>query len=183
MRVISGLAKGRRLKAPRGLSTRPTTDRVKEAIFNVLGDRVIDSNVLDLFAGTGSMGIEALSRGAAHAVFVENSRAAWQVILDNLVHTRLADKADVHRQDVLVALTKLEALENKFDLIFADPPYQRGWTLPVLERIWQGLLVSPSGLVIMECSSREEPPRVVGGLAVVKYHTYGDTLITYYSQK
>ncbi|MHB1419006.1 MAG: 16S rRNA (guanine(966)-N(2))-methyltransferase RsmD [Bacillota bacterium] len=180
MRVISGMAKGRRLAAPKGLNTRPTSDRVKEAVFNVLGERVIDSNVLDLFAGTGSMGIEALSRGASHAAFVENSRVAWQVLQDNLEQTRLSGKASVYRQDVMIALTRLQALENKYDLIFVDPPYQRGWELPVLESLWQGLLVAPAGLVILESSSREEPPQAIGGLAALKCHIYGDTLITYY---
>src|SRR5512136_594459 len=126
MRVISGTAKGRTLKAVPGEGTRPITDRVKESLFNILGADIRDARFLDLFAGTGGVGIEALSRGAAEAVFVEQGRAALETIRANLALTRLADRARVVRADVFAFLAQMP--EAPFDYIYIAPPqYKSLW--------------------------------------------------------
>lgn len=126
MRVITGTARGHRLKAPPHLKLRPTPARVKEALFSSLGDRIANARVLELFAGTGAFGIECLSRGSANVLFVEKDRRAISLIGENLQKTRLADRAEVWRADVRQALEYLQRDKKEFDLIFADPPYSKG---------------------------------------------------------
>ncbi|MCR4400694.1 MAG: 16S rRNA (guanine(966)-N(2))-methyltransferase RsmD, partial [Syntrophomonadaceae bacterium] len=123
MRVIAGKAKGRKLKAPAGLDTRPMTDRIKESLFSILGARVPGSRVLDLFAGSGAVGIEALSRGAAWAVFVDRDARAVGVLKENLGTCGMDPAAEVYRSDVQRALQVLEERGCRFDLVFLDPPY------------------------------------------------------------
>ena len=135
MRVITGSAKGRTLKSP-GAATRPITDRVKTSLFNILGTRVIDANVLDLFAGAGSVGIEALSRGARYATFVELDREALRAIRENLALTRLADRANVVRQDVFKFIETNTG--SRYELIYVAPPQYKGlWaeTIAALDTI------------------------------------------------
>lgn len=121
MRVIAGQARSLKLRAPEGMDTRPTTDRIKETLFNILQGDIPGAVFVDLFAGSGGIGIEALSRGAAHAYFIENAREAALCIQDNLNHTRLARKATLLRQDVFSALSLIR--EKEVDIIFMDPPY------------------------------------------------------------
>ena len=124
MRVIAGSAKGRRLFAPKGTETRPTSDRVKESLFNILGERVIGGAVLDLYAGSGALGIEALSRGAARAVFVDAEKAAIETIRRNVEGAGFSDRATIRRASAKTALRDLTADGERFDLIFLDPPYR-----------------------------------------------------------
>ncbi len=123
MRVIAGKARRLQLKAMEGLNTRPTTDRIKETLFNMISFDIEGSYFLDLFSGSGAIGIEALSRGAKKAVFVENNKQALACIKDNLRHTKLADDAEVISRDVQVAISQLDVQGQKFDYIFMDPPY------------------------------------------------------------
>ncbi|MEW6355613.1 MAG: 16S rRNA (guanine(966)-N(2))-methyltransferase RsmD [Planctomycetota bacterium] len=123
MRVIGGAARGMKLHSPKGTEVRPMLDRVKEALFNILADRFAGASVLDLFAGTGSLGIEALSRGAEHVVFVERDRVCVESIERNLEHTRFQDRADIIRHDALRSLPRIQKLERAFDIVFIDPPY------------------------------------------------------------
>ena len=134
MRVITGTARGRRLVTPAGLATRPTSEMAKEAIFSIIQFEVEGSMVLDLFAGSGQLGIEALSRGAKEAVFVENNRAAVRCIQDNLKFTHLEQQATVLPFDVLAALARLEG-QRPFQIIFMDPPYGKGLEQEVLTYI------------------------------------------------
>lgn len=151
MRVIAGTAKRLQLKTIEGMDTRPTTDRIKETLFNMISEYLADSNFLDLFSGSGAIGIEALSRGASRAVFVENNTKAVQCIRENLAITKLADKAQVYNTDALSALSKLEA-EYTFDYIFMDPPYNQLLEKQVLEYLSQSELLSEDGLIIVEAS-------------------------------
>ena len=123
MRVITGKARGAKLKTLEGLTTRPTSEKVKEAVFSSLFDSVVCDNVLDLFAGSGQMGIEALSRGAAHAVFVEQDRRATAVIKANLSAAKVENQAELHVCD---AFAFLKMNRKKFDIVFLDPPYNKG---------------------------------------------------------
>lgn len=151
MRVIAGSAKRIQLKTAEGLGTRPTTDRIKETLFNIIAPYMYDCCFLDLFAGSGAIGIEALSRGAREAVFVENHPKAMACIKENLKRTHLEDRAMTMSMDVLTALYKLEG-EKQFDYIFMDPPYDREWEKKVLHYLAGSDLLAFDGVVIVEAS-------------------------------
>ena len=173
MRIIAGFARGARLKTPKGLATRPTADRVKESLFSILGARVRGRRVLDLFAGTGSLGLEALSRGAENAVFVDRATAA--VIEANAEHTHFAEASRVMRCDVFTALTRLEDEGARFGLVFCDPPYGKGlWerTLDVLDR---SRLLTDDALVVAECGGDERTPPPLSTLVLMREQAYGKT--------
>lgn len=181
MRVITGSAKGRKLKAPKGFNTRPTTDRVKEALFNILGSKVIDAVVLDLFAGSGALAIEALSRGAERAVLVEQSLQAIESIKHNLTVTRLSDRVEVLRQDVYHVLNTLGEEAESFDLIFLDPPYLQGHGHRVLGLIDRFSLLAKDGLLVIEASKKDILPEEVGALVLRRRDNYGDTGLYFYT--
>lgn len=151
MRVIAGSAKRLQLKTIEGMNTRPTTDRIKETLFNMISGYLADSNFLDLFSGSGAIGIEALSRGAAHAVFVEQSKKAMNCIRENLQYTKLYDRAELYETDVINALSRLEQKET-FDYIFMDPPYNQLLEKKVLEFLSTSQLLSEDGIIIVEAS-------------------------------
>lgn len=151
MRVIAGSAKRLQLKTVEGMDTRPTTDRIKETLFNMISAYLADSNFLDLFSGSGAIGIEALSRGAACAVFVEQSKKAMECIKDNLKYTKLYGRAEIYETDVLNALSRLENTKT-FDYIFMDPPYNQFHEKRVLEYLSNSKLLSDDGIIIVEAS-------------------------------
>lgn len=151
MRVIAGKARSLKLMTPPGMDTRPTTDRTKETLFNILQPEIGGARFLDLFSGSGAIGIEALSRGAAFAVFVEKDRAAAECIRKNLAFTKLGDNGQILRKDVGAALKSLEKGEP-FDLIFMDPPYGRGLERQVLEYLAHSSLLAEEGTVVVEAS-------------------------------
>ncbi|MBR2188651.1 MAG: 16S rRNA (guanine(966)-N(2))-methyltransferase RsmD [Eubacterium sp.] len=151
MRVIAGKCRSMPLAAPAGEDTRPTTDRIKETLFNILMADVPGCRFLDLFAGSGGIGIEALSRGAAFCCFVDNSRAAVSVIRKNLQFTKLADDAEVLQMDVVSAVSLLDKKEP-FDIVFLDPPYGQGLEVSVLERLASSRCVTDQTLFILETS-------------------------------
>lgn len=151
MRVIAGSARSLRLKTLDGMDTRPTTDRIKETLFNIISPSIFDSIFLDLFSGSGGIGIEALSRGAKEAVFVENNPKAMACIKENLKFTRLASRAMTVTTDVMDALYRLEG-DKIFDFIFMDPPYDRGLERKVLEYLSDSRLVYEDTVIIVEAS-------------------------------
>lgn len=151
MRVIAGSAKRLQLKTLEGLDTRPTTDRIKETLFNMISVGLADCMFLDLFSGSGAIGIEALSRGAKQAVFVENNPKAVSVIRENLSFTKLDKGARVFNTDVLSALKQLEG-SAVFDYIFMDPPYNQSWEKKVLEYLSKSALVNEDTVIIVEAS-------------------------------
>ena len=175
MRVIAGEAGGRNLKSGKGTKARPTTDLVKGAIFNTLADRVLDAKFLDLFAGFGGVGIEALSRGAERVIFVEQDPKHLVIIKENLALTRLAERAEVLRGD---ALKVLPSLKQQFDLIFVDPPYEAGLYEKVLESILTNSLLAENGVLILEHHT-ELPPQISEEYEVIKSKTYGETTLIY----
>lgn len=151
MRVIAGSARRLKLKTLSGMDTRPTQDIIKETLFNVIQMRVPGSRFLDLYAGSGAIGIEALSRGAVEAVFVDNNRKAVDVIKENLEHTGLSDRADVLTADAMIALSQLEK-SRSFDIIHMDPPYEKGLEQNVLQFLKESSLLSEDALIILEAS-------------------------------
>jgi 16S rRNA (guanine966-N2)-methyltransferase len=181
MRITGGRLRGRRLASFKGLEIRPTSDRVREAIFDILGHHLTGEKVLDLFAGTGSLGIEALSRGASWALFIDHSPKAIDLIDKNLKLCGLKTEGVVLRKDLLKGFPRRHRLlEEKVDLVFVDPPYRKGMILPVLEELCGlGILKSPATLVA-QSEQKEALPACVGGLEMVKSRIYGDTRITLY---
>lgn len=173
MRIITGRARGVRLKAPKGLSTRPTSDRVKESLFNILGARVANCRVLDLFAGTGSLGLEALSRGAAYAVLVD--RATGHVLSDNAMHTKFSDEARIMKSDVFSALPRLAAEGETFDLVFCDPPYGKGLWERTLAALDASPILSEGALVVVESGEEERSVPPLSHLSLVREERYGHT--------
>ncbi len=151
MRVIAGSAKRIQLKTIEGLDTRPTTDRIKETLFNMISEYLADSSFLDLFSGSGAIGIEALSRGAANAVFVENNPKAVQCIRENLKVTKLEHLAEIYAADILSALARMEGTHT-FDYIFMDPPYHQFFEQRVLKYLSDSSLLSKDGLIIVEAA-------------------------------
>lgn len=151
MRVIAGTARSLKLSTPEGMDTRPTTDRIKETLFNMIQFDIQGACFLDLFAGSGGIGIEALSRGAKEAVFVDNGKEACSCIEKNLKHTRLEASGSVYKQDVFVALTALE-YRQKFDIVFMDPPYHKELEQRVLEYFTASSLADENTLFIFEAA-------------------------------
>ncbi|HYB90997.1 MAG TPA: 16S rRNA (guanine(966)-N(2))-methyltransferase RsmD [Candidatus Binataceae bacterium] len=183
MRVIAGQAHGQRLRAPRGLATRPATARVRESIFSRLAVRIdlAGIRVLDVFAGSGSLGIEALSRGAAHTTFIDSSRAAASAITSNLVRMGLRSRARVMVQEVRSALRELDAARARFDLVFVDAPYRKDISAEVLRLLADGGLISPGGwIVIRQYTRAPGPPVACGGLDEPLTATIGDHRIAFY---
>ena len=170
MRVITGTARGRRLKEPVGLETRPTADRVKEGIFSSIQFELEGRRVLDLFGGTGQMGIEALSRGAAHATFVDLRKEAVGIIRENLSLTGFSDRATVVQGDYLAFLTRCR---ETFDVIFLDPPYGSGMLEKALETITTIDIVSENGIIVCENGSTVGWPAVRAPYRLQKEYRYG----------
>ncbi|MDI7278213.1 MAG: 16S rRNA (guanine(966)-N(2))-methyltransferase RsmD [Anaerolineae bacterium] len=181
MRVIAGSARGIRLASVPGEATRPITDRVKESLFGILGPSVANARVLDLFAGTGSVGIEALSRGAREAVFVEQDRRALATIRRNLAATRLADRARVVAADVFAYLARPPA--EPFDLIYIAPPqYQRLW-VRALQAIDRPGFLTADGLAVVQIYPKEDERLLLQCLQRTQERRYGSTLLVFYEPR
>ena len=177
MRVITGKARGVSLKTPDGLKTRPTSDRVKEALFSVIQFDLPGAIVLDLFAGTGQLGIEALSRGAGKAVFVDAQDAACGLVRENLRRTKLTDQACVIRSDYVAFLSNCR---EKFDFVFLDPPYAEVFLENALKKITEIDILQSGGIIVAELSVDKELPWHIEGFARSKDYKYGNTLLTLY---
>ena len=156
MRVIAGTARRILLKTVDGLDTRPTTDRIKETLFNILQPDLPGARVLDLFAGSGALGIEALSRGARYGVFVEKASDAVKCIEANLKATHFEGQARVMSTDVLSALSRLDGAEKPFDLVLMDPPYRKGLELEALERLYESSLIDEYTIIVVETALETE---------------------------
>lgn len=179
VRVISGSARGLKLNTPGDDRVRPTTDRVKESMFNIVQDWAYDSQVLDLFAGSGALGIEALSRGASQAVFCDNSLDSIKIIKSNIEKARVADRSQIVSGDFKRCLRDMEAKNQSFDMIFVDPPYYEGLFEEVLDTIRSCKILKKDGIVIVEHDAKK-PIGQVEGLEVYKEKKYGITMLTFY---
>ena len=173
MRIITGSARGCRLKTPKGQATRPTSDRIKESLFNILGPKVYGRKVLDIFAGTGNLGLEALSRGAASACFVDQATAA--LIRENAVHTRLQDKAAVHGCDVFAQLSRFAQGGESCVVICCDPPYHKGLAWRALTFFDESTVLAHAGILVVEHGADENDMPELSELRCVLNRRYGRT--------
>jgi 16S rRNA (guanine(966)-N(2))-methyltransferase RsmD len=171
MRIISGSARGLKLKAPEGLKTRPTTDRIKESLFNILAPYLLDCRFLDLFSGSGAIGLEALSRGAEKAVFVDSGEESISVIKHNVTAARLMQNAEIMRCDVATAIERLASKGEKFDLIFMDPPYNKALADMAVKKIAECDILAEDGFIVAEQSTDEAEP-VAEGMEVYRIKDY-----------
>jgi 16S rRNA (guanine(966)-N(2))-methyltransferase RsmD len=178
LRIIAGTERGRSLKCPRGSRVRPTPDRVREAIFSIIGQRVQGSVVLDLFAGTGALGLESLSRGAEHSVFVEKDRTALRFLRDNIVNCGFEAQSRVVKSPVVPYLNNAE-LPDEIGLVFADPPYRSGEGIKTLLALSKRAKSLSRGLIVYEYAPADEPDPVPGNMTVVNRRNYGDTSVMF----
>jgi len=179
MRIISGASKGRKLVTPKSQSLRPTSDRVKESIFNILGGEVEGKLVLDLFAGTGNLGIEALSRGAKKAVFVEKGRQALRLIQRNVIQIGLERRVEIIPRDASRAIGILKWRGEIFDLIMMDPPYEKGLIKRTLTKLNSHPIYHVNSILIIEHDRREPLPSILEGWNLIRERRMGDTVISF----
>jgi 16S rRNA (guanine(966)-N(2))-methyltransferase RsmD len=178
MRVIAGVHRGRRLLGPKGQAIRPTSDRVKEALFSILGERTRGARVLDLYAGTGSIGIEALSRGAAHVTFVESHREGLRLVESNLRQCGLEQSAHICACQARQFFGRSTHGSGPYDIVFCDPPYELAPDLIALANEWDRRWLADHAVVILEHGSNTVLPTILGPLSQVKRYEYGDTALT-----
>ena len=180
MRIIAGTCRGRILKAVKGQKTRPTADRVKEAIFNVLAHRVEGTNFLDLFGGTGNIGLEALSRGARQVAFVEKYSGALKVLKANVNECGFTDNVHIFPVDAFKAIEIFKEKNYRFNIIFLDPPYEFKFLEELIARVVDNELLLEQGIVVVETDKNTNLPTSFKNLIKVRENVYGDTKITYF---
>lgn len=182
IRIIAGRLKGRRLGTLRGSMIRPTADRVRESVFNILGQHPQGATVLDLFSGTGALGIEAISRGARLAVFVDNHPDALALLRNNIKLCGIESCTQIIRWDAARNLDALTAFGPVFDLVFMDPPYRKSMVRPVLVNLTRTGLLSPIGMVVVEHSPDETVEPAAAGMRLEDQRRYGRTCISFFSE-
>jgi len=180
MRIIAGALKGKRLVTPKGNTTRPTADQVRIALMDTLAPRLPDARVLDLFAGAGGVGLEALSRGAGEATFVERDPRAVAALRDNIATLGVGEAARVRRADVLRELEALYRAGERFDVVFLDPPYDAGLVETTLQSLGGGGLLLAEGWVIAQHFTKRAPAERIGSLFAFRTRRFGETTLTFY---
>lgn len=184
MRVIAGKARGRQLIAPEGFDTRPITAKIKEALFSSWQMRLYDANFLDLFSGSGSMGIEAISRGAKNVVFVEKDKRAIDIINKNLSACKFTDGYELYQDDVFKRIQWLKDRSYAFDIIYLDPPFTVDEIfLPVMEALSDGKILAEEGLIAIRTRREKEMPEVIGKLKKYRIKSYGISSIHFYNME
>lgn len=181
MRIIGGKYRGKKLHSVRGTSTRPTSDRTREAIFNIIAHQVRGARVLDLFAGTGALGLEALSRGAQSAVFIDNNHQSLTVLRDNLAGLSLQRPTNIIQWDLTRNLDCLHSIPQTFDLVFMDPPYNKNLITPVLGHLHISQALENGALIIVEHSRHEPVQPDPLGFEIVDHRRYGKTLVSFFN--
>ncbi|GBC62897.1 16S rRNA (guanine(966)-N(2))-methyltransferase R smD [Desulfonema ishimotonii] len=179
MRIIGGKFRGRKLHPIRGMTIRPTSDRLRETLFNILSDRVRDAVVLDIFAGTGALGLEALSRGAGSAVFIDKYGGALTAIARNIGACSAEAQTRVIRWDVSKNLGCIRSHQPPFDLVFMDPPYDRNLIMPALTRLGGAGALAPAALIVVEHTPAEPVPEDLPGFSLADQRKYGKTLVSF----
>ena len=182
MRVIGGIYRGRRLGAPAGFDVRPTSDRLRETLFNILAPHIEGCRFMDLCAGTGAVGIEALSRGASSVTFIDRSRRACAVIQSNLTTLGVTANATIINREATIALKRLAGDAAKFDIIFFDPPYASEIYSQVMRQLAAGELLSPQAIVIAEHRIKNPPESEFGGLRIYREVKQGESALAFYAR-
>lgn len=180
LRVISGKARGLKLDSPKNQDVRPTTDRVKESLFNIINPYIRESNILDLFAGTGSLGIECLSRGAKNCVFVDKSKDSINIIKSNVKKARVENESTILNIDFKDAVKRLSSQNQKFDVIFMDPPYYENMFIKCLKSIDELNLLHEDGIIVVEHDTKDLLDESIGNLVKSRDKKYGNTTLTFY---
>ncbi|HPN73487.1 MAG TPA: 16S rRNA (guanine(966)-N(2))-methyltransferase RsmD [Candidatus Omnitrophota bacterium] len=183
MRIIGGEFRSRKIESPSSGAARPTKDRVRESVFNIISPRIAGSRALDLFAGSGAYGLEALSRGAASCVFVENNPECAGVISRNIEKLKVRERASIEVLDVYRYLEEIGKRGEKFDIVFSDAPYGLGMSRNVLIMAERYDILSPFGILIIEHDGKEDVPEQVGDVSVYKQKSYGITSISVFLKK
>ena len=182
MRIIAGKARGLKLFAPDGLSVRPTADRVKESLFNILNLKLIDAYVLDLFSGSGNLGLEAWSRGAKEVICVDMSKNSLNYINRNIEKAKASEYVKIYRSDAIKSIEYFHKEGVLFDIIFCDPPYEKGFLNLVLTQMKKGNILKQEGFLIIE-SSKNEKYELPDFFECARQEKYGDTIITFIKNK
>lgn len=184
MRIISGSARGTKLVTLEGEGTRPTLDRVKEPLFSILQNNIQDSIVLDLFSGSGALALEALSRGAKKAILCDASKKAIRIIEENVIKTKMQEKAEIMLSDYKVALKRLKEKEITFDIIFLDPPYATDYDINAIEFINNENLLSNNGIIVVETDSDEKVEKIEKmNINIMKIKKYGRVRLMFLNRK
>jgi 16S rRNA (guanine(966)-N(2))-methyltransferase RsmD len=180
LRIIAGEAKGRKILSPQGRNTRPTSDRVKESLFNILGQEIPGSNVLDLYAGTGNLGLEAISRGASFCLFIDNDRDSIKTVEYNVKLLKYEEHCEVHNNDAVQALNIIGKRNMKFDVIFLDPPYHKNIIPKVVDAVARYGIMSDECIIAAEHDIKDVIPEKILNLSLVKRFIYGNTVLSFY---
>ncbi|MFU0823922.1 16S rRNA (guanine(966)-N(2))-methyltransferase RsmD [Clostridium sp.] len=183
MRIIAGIAKGKKLLPPDGMQTRPTLDRVKENIFNIIQNRIEDAVVIDVFAGTGSLGLEAVSRGAKECYLVDKHPTTFKNLKENVKNLRFEDKCVCLNKDSYMALKDLGKKKKIFDLIFIDPPYAKEMIPPAIKIVHEESLLHKDGLIVTKIDSSEKIYEGDEKIKIVDHRKYGNTTVCFYKYK
>jgi len=181
MRVIGGTLRGRKLGLLQGRSIRPTSDRVREALFNILGSKPVDATILDLFAGTGALGIEALSRGAKQAVFIDKAPQTIHVLRKNIALCGLEARSRIIQWDIVKSLGCLQAYHQAFDLVFLDPPYHQAMVQSALEHLLRSGTLADDAWIVVEQPFKEAVMPTATGLICEDHRRYGHTMLTFFT--
>ncbi|MBQ9180154.1 MAG: 16S rRNA (guanine(966)-N(2))-methyltransferase RsmD [Firmicutes bacterium] len=181
MRIIAGDYKGRRLYTPRDRSIRPTSDKVKEALFSILGEDIIGAYVCDLFSGTGNLGLEALSRGADKCYFADNSGESIKLITDNVEMCRAEEYSVIVKGDFKKCISQIDLAGDKIDIFFLDPPYDKGLWTKAIDAIKESDILAEGGVIVCEHYKEIELPEEISGFTRVKDRAYGKVVLSFYS--
>lgn len=181
IRITGGSVKGRNLISPKGAKTRPASGALRESLFNIIRDNIQGARCVDLFAGVGTIGLEALSRGASGCVFIEKDRGAARILRRNIDLCGFRSVAEVYTGDAITLLSRLEKKGEHFTFVFVDPPYHAGLLTKTLKKLGVSSVVAPGGIVVVQRSSREEVPLVVGRLKLEREVRFGETILSFYS--
>jgi 16S rRNA (guanine(966)-N(2))-methyltransferase RsmD len=184
MRIITGKARGLHLNVPKNYDVRPTADRVKESLFNIIGSKIVDAAVLDLFAGSGNLGLESWSRGARLVQFVDNSRVSLRLTESNIQKCRAEAECKVLKHDAEAAVDLLYKQGQRFDLVFVDPPYNQGWVQKILVKLEKNPILAESGWLVAEHSMHDDIAIAVSdGYEIFRRQQYGETVLTFIRRK
>lgn len=183
MRIIAGVAKGRKILSPEGMGTRPTLDRIKESIFSIIQHRIMDAVVLDQFAGTGSLGLEAVSRGAKECHLIDKGDVTFNYLKQNVINLKFEDKCTCHKGDCYRYLEEFGKTGKVFNLIFIDPPYVKEMIPPSIELITKYNLLDKDGLIVTKIDSSEIIYEGDGNIILINKRKYGNTTVCFYEHK